>query len=555
MSEKEDWLAFLGVDVSAFAAAAEASRASSAPPPAMESAKQNANENRKENAKQNAKAPAKENKAPADAASQDPDVIFNRYAALYNGINQLTKSWQHPPASLDVSPSDPADLTSAHRRLLQVLQQALLQVAPAAQQALDAWERVAPDLRREVAAGAKFGFDAATLGGVRDQLDYLEKKIFVPGAYHAAKRAAEAASDLSSPDLVVMAPKLAKAEQELGEARSLWETALKIGSSAGAEGQGTVKPGPAIGDAPKTVKEIIEIVQLPGTIAEKLEAARKRGIATTATELVAKVGAATGATLKLVGETGEKIVEARKAFVVARAGEKAAEKTVEQLEKAAGKFKKLADKAKAIGRGASYAAVIADGIRLVSALRDGDYGALADAAVDLVQDAAPLAFGEDLAGPLAIAIIAVKADIEAIHLAAAFIRYCKDERVRQAANDFIADCNRIANGGARQLVADCLLMINADSPKVQQIALEQANREAAAVSKAMRALASQVESTSLDLIGGYPPVVHALGSEALSALTVTFDEKDGALLVAQQIDQIFKGANAMAKYVGENYKN
>ncbi|MGZ5656203.1 MAG: hypothetical protein ACXWJI_01215 [Caldimonas sp.] len=493
--------------------------------------------------------------ATASASSRDPVEVYNRYAALYNGIKNLADKWEHPSASLDITPSEPKYLVADHRRLLLGLQRAIAQIAPAPQEALDTWERVAPGLRREVAAGVKFGIDAKASGDTRDLLDYLEKQVFVPGAYQAAKREAVVNSKLTSPDLVLMAPRLAKAEHELGEAQSLWDEALKIGSSAGAEAHTIVKPEGAIGDAPKTVKEIIEIVQLPGTIQEKLEAASKRGIATTAADLVAKVSAATGSTLKLVSETGEKFIKARIKVLVERSGPKAAEKAIEQLEKAAGRFKKLGAAAKAIGTAASFAAVIADGVRLVVALRDGDYGEVADAAVDMLEDAAPLAFGDEIAGPLAIAIIAVKADIEAIHLAAAAIRQFRDERVRQAAGDFVAECDRIGQGGAKQLVADCLLLINATNPKVQQVALGQANREAATVSKAIRSLSSQVTSKSLDLIGGYPPVVKALGSAAITAMTVTFDEKDGALLVAQQIDDVFKGANAMAAYVQEHYKH
>jgi len=486
-------------------------------------------------------APAMNGSAATPGLSRDPDVAYNQYAALYNGIDNLSSNWEHPSASLDVSPSDPGDLVSAHRRLLQGLQQAVAQIKPAAQEALASWERVAPGLRREVAAGTKHGHDAKTLDNVLAQLVYLEVQVFVPGAYRAAKREAEANSSLTSPDLVLMAPKLAKAERELGEAQSLWEEVLRVGGSPG--------------EKPNTFKEIIEIVQLPGTIKEKLEAANGRGIATTAADLVAKVGAATGSTLKLVGETGEHFIEGRIKVLAERSGRKAAEKAIEQLEKVAGRFKKLAAAGKAISAAAGYAAVIADGVRLVAALRDGDWSAAGDAAVDIVEDAAPLVFGEDIAGPLAIAIIAVKADIEAIHLGAAAIRYFKDERVRQAAAGFIAECDRIGQGGAKQLVADCLLLINATNPKVQQVALTQANREAATVSKAIRALSSQVTSKSLDLIGGYPPVVKALGSAAISAMAVTFDEKDGALLVAQQIDDVFKGANAMAAYVLEHYKH
>jgi hypothetical protein len=171
-----------------------------------------------------------------------------------------------------------------------------------------------------------------------------------------------------------------------------------------------------------------------------------------------------------------------------------------------------------------------------------------------VEDGAPLALGEDLAGPLSIAIIAVKADLEAIRLAA-FIRWCKDEMVRQASLDFVGQCNVIAKGGARSLVADCDLLLNASNPKIQAAALERANREAAKVSKALKDLSSHVTTKAKDAIGGYPPVVAALGRPALTAMAVVYDEKDGVLLVAQQIDDVFKGANAMAKFVKKNYTN
>src|SRR5689334_5748750 len=68
-------------------------------------------------------APATNGSAAASALSRDPDQAYNQYAALYNGINHLADKWEHPSASLDVSPSDPGDLVSAHRRLLQGLQQ------------------------------------------------------------------------------------------------------------------------------------------------------------------------------------------------------------------------------------------------------------------------------------------------------------------------------------------------------------------------------------------------------------------------------------------------
>ena len=297
------------------------------------------------------------------------------------------------------------------------------------------------------------------------------------------------------------------------------------------------------------------MVMLPGSIGEKLEYARKHGIAGTAAELLAKVTGATGTLIKNVGEVGEKVIDARKAMLVARGGVKASKEAIEQLEKVGSKFKKLAAAGRAIGTAASYAAVIADGVKLISALSDGDYDEALKAGGDMLVDAAPLLLGEDVAGPLAVVVVLVKAELEAWKLAAAFIRWCKDETVRQAAESFVKQCDIIAKGGAYGLVADCTLLLNASSASVQAIALKKANQEAANVSKGIRALSTHVTSKSKDAIGGYPGVVASLGRPAIAAMGVTFDENDGVLLVATQIADVFHGANEMAKYVKAHYTN
>ena len=467
----------------------------------------------------------------------------NNYIALINGIDHQVMNWKQP-GPIDVSPSDAHDLVSAHRDLLVNLHTALIMIKTAPVQALSLWEKISPAVHAEVEKSLAAGVEASDLSGVRQQMTYLNDNLFAPAAYAAAKRDAEAQGGLEAPDTALIADRFKKAEGELEEANKLFEESVKLAAGTGnLAGLG----------APKEVKEIIEMVMLPGSIDEKLEYARKHGMAGTAAELLAKVTGATGTLIKNVGEVGEKILDARKAVILGRGASKATKEAAEQLEKVAGKFKKLAAAGRAIGTAASYAAVIADGVKLVSALSRGDYDEAVKAGTDMAIDAAPLLLGADVAGPLAVVVVVVKAELEVWKLAAEFIRYCKDETVRQAAESFVKQCDVIAKGAAVGLVADCTLLLNASSASVQAIALKKANQEAANVSKGLRALSSHLTSKSKDAIGGYPLVVASLGRPAIAAMGVIFDENDGVLLVATQIADVFHGANAMAKYVKEHY--
>jgi hypothetical protein len=469
----------------------------------------------------------------------------NNYIALINGIDHQVMNWKQP-GPIDVSPSDAHDLVSAHRDLLVNLHTALVMIKTTPVQALALWEKISPAVHGEVEKSLAAGLAASELAGVRQQMTYLNDTLFAPAAYAAAKRDAEAQGGLEAPDTALLADRFKKAEGELEEANKLFEESLKIAA-------GTAKLA-GLG-APKEVKEIIEMVMLPGSIDEKLAYARKHGMAGTAAELLAKVTGATGTIIKNVGEVGEKVLDARKAIVLSRGASKATKEAAERLEKVAGKFKKLAAAGKAIGTAASYAAVIADGVKLVSALSRGDYDEALKAGSDMAIDAAPLLLGEDVAGPLAVVVVVVKSELEVWKLAAEFIRWCKDETVRQAAESFVKQCDVIAKGAAIGLVADCTLLLNASSASVQAIALKKANQEAANVSKGIRALATHVTSKGKDAIGGYPDVVASLGRPAIAAMGVVFDENDGVLLVANQIADVFHGANEMAKYVKAHYTN
>jgi hypothetical protein len=475
------------------------------------------------------------------AAPKPAKLTYNNYVALVNGINFLVHNWKQP-GPLNVSPSDDKDLIGRHRGLLDAFRTALLAIKTAPLDALKAWERVSHLLRVELGEASSAQLESEVVASTIKQLDYVWTVGFEPAGFGAAVREAKATGGIEAPDMGLMAGKLKKAEAELNQAKELFEASLKIAS-------GTSKLAGL--KAPGEIKEIVELVMLPGTIEEKIEYARKHGVAGTAVELVAKVTGATGTLLKNVGEVGEKVVEARKAILLSR---NASKKAIEELEQVAGKFQKLAKVAKTIGKAASYAAVIADGIKMVTALRDGDYAEALKAGKDLAIDAAPLLLGEEVAGPLSVTVVVIQAELEAFHLAAEFIRWCKDEMVREAAEDFVKQCDIIAKGGAYDLVAECQILLDYDKASLHDRTMRSATRHAAYVSKGIQALSSHL-GDSKHSIGGYPGVVRSLGRAALAAMGVVFDENDGVLLVAQQIADVFHGANQMARYVKATYTN
>ena len=491
-----------------------------------------------------------------DRAAKTPKETYNNYVALVNGINFLVQH-RKKPGKLDVSPSDEQDLLPRHRDVLMEFHSALHLVEDDPDRALTFWDRVLPALTAELKKSLASGFGSADISDATEQLKWVDKYVFVPAAYFAAKRDAKASSGIEAPDAAYMAEKLTKAEEELKQAKTLQEKA-KEASEVFAKSH---KLAGNLGklaelDAPKEVSKIIDLVMLPGTIEKKLELARQNGIATTAVELLGKITGATGTLVKNVGLVGEKVIEARKAFLLAKDASAVSSAAIQELEQAAGSFAKLAKLGKTLGTAASYAAVIADGFKLVSALRDGSFEKALEAAGSLAVDAAPLLLGPEVAGPLGVTVLIIQAELEVFRGAAAMIRWCKDETVRKAALDFVQQCTILAENGGYDLVADWVILLDPARSRLHGPTLAMAKKEAAQVSKGLRALSTHLTSTSSDAIGAYPKVVEALGDRARSALNNAYGgDEDMIPMLADQIADVFHGANTMAKYVKETYTN
>ena len=465
----------------------------------------------------------------------------NNYIALFNGFNELVQHWQSPsPGDLALGQSRPADLLPRHRELLVKLRDALLlrgtSQLSAARSALTAWGALQPALETELRRAGLVGA-GGDLSWVHAQLDYLDKR-FASSAFYEAKAAARAASDLPAPDIVLVDQKLKRAEADFKRANDLLEKTQALG-------------GELAHDDPRLrgALSLLPIISLPGTINEKLEAARQGHIASTGTELLSKVLEAEKSLVELSSEIGKYVYEARRAAAVA----KGLTDVAKQMQAVVTKFETLAEGAKRIGQVASAAALIGDGIKFVDALHDDDYHAALSATGDFLKDLAPLAFGEELAGPLAIGTVTVQAVLESIRMAADIIRSSKIGMARDAASAFIKKCDDVATrrGGAYDLVADVQLILF-EEPAIAQLAARAAEIDGKVVAGGLKELYQLTVSRDPHDLGGQG-LVQALGKAANDALSPFLP--DDPLSVAQRIATVFAGANLMALYVRDYYQS
>jgi hypothetical protein len=469
---------------------------------------------------------------------------FENYEALLFGINNQLNHQTGSIDPSDTSPADPAHLASHHLDLLVNLQQALAARAHSPADALMAWELIHSTLVDEVEA-SKSVVDNDTVATVERQIADANQN-FVGAAYHAAEQAAK--GRLEAPDLEEQKAHLETAERELLEANKLWEGASKVMASGIDKALGM-----------KETNEIIELVKLPGTIQEKMEKAREKGIITqvgTAVELVGKVKGGTAALLKVTAKTGERYC-AGMAKLAASQGNKVLLKEVEET---AEQWKWLSETAESLGTVASVISLIGDGISLVDSIREGNWEDAAAQAADMAVDAAPLLLGAEVAAPLAGAVILVKAEMQAIHDAAAFIRYCKDEQVREATGDFVKGLTDHVYPWAAKLAADVDVMLDPTQPEsVQRAAMDAVNVDATYTWQGVGFVAGTYLGPLAQLAGD---AYANMGREAFEVfnegnLSMPAETKEGviALAVVDKVAKIFHGANLMAKYVHEHYTN
>lgn len=469
---------------------------------------------------------------------------FENYEAFLYGVNNQLNSRDGSSDPANTSPADPAHLLSHHFDLLVYLQQALAARAHHPADALSAWELIHGSLVAEVEA-AKTTVDNDTIVMVERRLADAGRD-FVGAAYHAAEHAAE--GHVEAPDIEEQKAHLERAEHELLEAEKLWENASKV-MGAGADRTLGITG----------VAEIIELVKLPGTIHEKVEKARQKGILTqagTAVTLVGKIKGGTATLLKTTAAVGERYCAAMAKLAASR-GNKV---LLREIETTAAQWKWLSETAESMGTVASVISLIGDGISMVDSIREGNWDEAAAQAANMAVDAAPLLLGAEIAAPLAGAVVLVKAEMQAIHDAAAFIRYCKDEQVRVAAGNYIKGLTDHVYPWGVKLAADVEVMLDPTQPEpVQRVAMDKVNEDATYTWQGVKYVAGTYLGPLAHLAGN---VYESMGAEAYEVfgsgdLSMPAETKEGviALAVADKVAKIFHGANLMAKYVHEYYTN
>ena len=474
-----------------------------------------------------------------------PHVDPNSYVDLLNTFESLrVAAFEDHGAGLDAVPFG-ARLTAGQRELLESLRKAMLLLYAGGgrggngQAALALWDGLRPRLRAAMRLAIAVGVPAGDVDAIAAGLDELEQKLFVPAAYYDARDEARETSGVEAPDLAFEQERLEAAVEELEAAKKLEETATKV-AVAGAKATGV--------EQVKTVTEIYELVRAPGEIAEKLAHAKKKGIlgpAATGADLVAKVESAATTTAGLACEAMKGYAEGKQAVAATR-------ELAEQWEKVAKRWGEKVDRLKVVGKAVAVIAIVADGLKLIDALAHGDLEEAASEAGDTLIDVAA-AFGPEGSAPLVGAVvIGVKIEIAAMHMAAEFIRWCRDETVRQAAGSFVEACDTVAKNVALDFVGDSELALSAD-PRLSAIAARRLPESAAGVKQGLQFIGAQLNQGNGTRVGDHPDLVAALGPDAVRALTDWVSMPDDPLTLAQRVRDVFAGANALGRYVRAAY--
>ncbi|HEX5416322.1 MAG TPA: hypothetical protein VFZ25_11695 [Chloroflexota bacterium] len=440
-------------------------------------------------------------------------------------------------------------LSDQHLGQLEELRTALMLVheprKDASRDALSLWESVKGQLWAELRRAPKIVHQ-----GVREldamigkDLNWIDSQYIRPAAYWEAHREALAHSDLQAPDLAAQQVLLDKEEKELEQAKELSEEAGKLASEGVAAA--------VLKDA-KLGQEIFELVTMKGTIQEKLEIAKAKGIVeqtATAVELVSKIAGLKNTIIKTTFE----ILEGRAERLGKEAVEKGAEEVAKHWEALAKDYGGYAEKLKTVGTVIGIVGAAADGIRAFKAAVEGHWGEAATKAASAGMGILGALGPADAAPLLAAITIGAKIELAAMHMAAEFIRWCKDETVRDAAKSFVDTCVKVADWPAQDLVADANAWADPANADISDLITKRLQGYVPAMRKGLAAIGAEVQCGEPRCVGGHADLVQALGDDAKRVLLSPFAFPEDPLSMAMQIRDVFAGANALARYVRDHY--
>jgi hypothetical protein len=474
-------------------------------------------------------------------------ALYNSYVAFVNTLQDIANTGGNARGKgLDTVVFE-TGMTSAQRALLTDFRSAITllwsQKPGSAQGALSSYLLLSPELFAECDRAARQKvLNENEVGIYKKNLNILYTDYLRPMAYSEEKKQALEQSDLKAPDTAFQQQRLEDAEREFNAAEQMSEEVSKLTREAVTH--------IALKDAGMG-KDIFELVHLQGTIEEKLEWAKKRGVlakTATAFDLVNKVAGSANFLASTSLEVGKRFAEG----MAARYASKAAHELAENWEKIAKKWGTKLDALKTVGRVIGALAVIADVIKSVRAIINGDWETAVSEAGNAAVDVMAMVASGDAAPLLGAITITIKAEIAAISMAAEFAHWCRDEQVRDAAEEFINACSVVGKNVALDFVADLELYWRQSN--VSDIALKQAERAAPRMGQGLKHL-----MWAYGRLARKPDLAYALGPKAEAWLKgridMPFETVDGPMLLtmAEGIQDIFAGANAMGKYVRTAY--
>ena len=445
-------------------------------------------------------------------------------------------------------------LTSKHRDVLTTLRTALIyarstDATGSARTALTLWQSVQADLSYAFERAASFvNFTTGDVDTLRGRVNHIGKVLIQGGVYSAAHNEALKHTDLETPELVYEEEKVKESLEEFKMAEKLAEKATELtGKSvlnlaleqAGIKGD--------VGSA------VWELVRNPHELHTLLEEFKKKGVigkTATVADMADKILALRNAVVKLKCTVMKKEAALE---VATEPGVIARWKTV------AGWAEGKLDVLEKVEKTAGVITIVVSAIKIIDALHDGKYseavteafntgaGYLTGVAIKGSTTAGGALGGAAMMGGI---VVVVAAEVEAVHGAAALLRYCEKASVREAAGEFVSVCQ--AAWEAKELVADVTLLSDpsmADQRKVIEQKIASYSKD---WHRHIKELNEQLEDTRVIRMGGQPKLRAALGMPAQIVLQ-TAEVPVSWQTMAEQIRIVFSGATDMAKWAVQNY--
>ena len=441
-------------------------------------------------------------------------------------------------------------LTGRHRQLLERLRESLVlartEEPGSSSRSLELWKSIQGDLRHAFKRAPTFV--DGDVAPIQQRLARVGVQLIYGGRYSEQHNEALRDTNLQAPDLVFQVERFKEAARGVEEATKLAQKGIELTGESAVDkvlSEGEFKGGMG--------HTILELVKYPNEVAEKLEEFKKQdliGKGVTLLDLADKTQGFGRAIAEVSCEVVKRYAD-RAMEVAVRAGEAEAAKRWWKISDWAAERLELLEK---IGKVAVVISLVISAVKVVDYIRKGEWGkALEEVAEQAVGWAAAAAGGVTGAAVVGGIAVVLAAEVEAVHGAAAMIRYCEKANIREAAMSFVGVCTDAANIEAKDLVADARLLPNVTDANEKALIEQKLASYIPYWLRHIEALSNQVQNTRANAIGGQPELRDALGSQALRILNDPASWVGGWETMAEQIRVVFAGATAMSKYAVEHY--